>query len=91
MTNESIYYLIGLFLGAIIGYSAAQLRKIELKPCPRCGDQPWIHRVPASIFAKYFVTCRMCHCCGKTKIGIRRAARSWNRFVKRVEREEDHA
>ena len=53
----------------------------KLKPCPRClSERLWTIRVhPArGIFTKYYIECVMCHWCGVTKIGKKRAARAWN-------------
>ena len=54
----------------------------KLKPCPRClSERLWTIRVhPArGIFTKYYIECAMCHWCGVTKIGKKRASRAWNR------------
>ncbi len=55
----------------------------ELKECPGCeAEKPMMVRIHPlrGIFSKYYVECWNCHYCGKTKVGKRRAKRSWNRI-----------
>lgn len=55
---------------------------MKIKRCPNCKHpKPWLVRIHPLrwIFTKYYVECRSCHYCGKTKIGKRRAIESWNR------------
>lgn len=57
-------------------------RETKLEPCPRClNERLWMIRVhPVRwIFTKYYIECAMCHWCGETKIGKKRAIRAWNR------------
>jgi hypothetical protein len=69
---------------------------MKTKRCPYCKHpKPWIVRIHPLrwIFTKYYVECRICHCCGKTKIGKRRAIMAWNRLyeygVRNVKGDED--
>lgn len=57
---------------------------MRAKQCPCCGyPVPLIIRVHPlrGAFTKYFVECGNCHCCGKTKVGKKRAVKAWNRRV----------
>ena len=59
------------------------MKAIFLKECPGCEAQyPMLVRVHPLrwIFTKYYVECWNCHYCGETKVGKRRAKRSWNRI-----------
>ena len=52
------------------------------KPCYVCGaPKPWTVKIlpERGILTKYFVECRMCHCCGPTRIGKHRAIKAWNK------------
>lgn len=60
----------------------------KLKPCPFCGsDRLWtivIHPLAQirwwnRFFGKFYIECRICHYCGETKRGKRRAIKAWNR------------
>lgn len=56
---------------------------MKTKRCPYCKHpKPWIVRVHPlrGISTKYFVECRSCHYCGKTKIGKKRAIKAWNKW-----------
>lgn len=53
----------------------------KLKPC-KCGSTKlWIVKInPLQvIFKKYCVECCICHYCGETKIGKKRAIKAWNK------------
>ena len=52
--------------------------------CPNCNSpKPWLIRILPTrwIFTKYFVECRECHWCGKTRIGKKRAIKAWNKEI----------
>lgn len=56
---------------------------MKIKRCPYCKHpKPWVVRIHPlrGIFTKYFVECRSCHYCGKTKIGKKRAIKAWNKW-----------
>jgi hypothetical protein len=58
---------------------------MKIARCPVCKmPKPWLVRIHPlrGIFTKYYVECRSCHCCGKTKIGYRRAIKWWNKWCK---------
>lgn len=55
---------------------------MKINRCPICNHpKPWIVKCHplCGIFTRYYIECRICHCCGKTKIGKRRAIKAWNR------------
>lgn len=59
---------------------------IKIKHCPNClksgsDMQIWGALYHHAIFPRqwYFVECPSCHWCGKTKLFLWRAIRSWNR------------
>ena len=55
---------------------------MNLKPCPNCHSKKlWRVRIfPLRwIFTKYYIECSECHWCGKTKIGLKRARKAWNK------------
>ena len=59
---------------------------MKIKKCPNCGVVNRINKVhilSRSLPFWWFIECDNCHACGKTKIFLRRAIKSWN-----IEREE---
>ena len=57
---------------------------IKPKNCPNCNSpKTWLIRILPKrwIFTKYYVECRFCHWCGKTRIGKERAIKAWNKEV----------
>ena len=64
-------------------------KKLEINPCPDCGEKRiWITLIysPHKYFGKGYLECAKCHYCGKTKIGERRAIKSWNKEEKKVKK-----
>lgn len=56
----------------------------KLKNCPNCNSpKTWLIRILPKrwIFTKYYVECRFCHWCGKTRIGKKRAIKAWNNEI----------
>lgn len=53
----------------------------ELKPCPLCGHGRLfkVHILSRRLPWWYFIECQSCHACGKTKLFMFRAIRSWNK------------
>ena len=61
--------------------AGGRMKKTKIKRCPYCKHpKPWVVRIHPlrGIFTKYYIECRACHYCGKTKVGKKRAIRSWN-------------
>ena len=54
----------------------------KIKRCPYCKHpHPWVvkvHPLLLGFFKRFYIECRACHYCGKTKIGKRRAIDEWN-------------
>ena len=54
----------------------------ELKPCPFCHYQnrlKKVHIISRRLPFWWFIECDNCHCCGETKLFLRRAVKAWNR------------
>lgn len=54
---------------------------MKLKPCPNCGCPNRlikVHISSARLPWWWYIECDNCHWCGKTKLFLRRAMRSWN-------------
>ena len=59
----------------------------ELKPCPFCHYQnrlKKVHIISRRLPFWWFIECDNCHCCGETKLFLRRAVKSWNRRAETV-------
>lgn len=55
--------------------------KLEL--CPKCGSGKLVKGHTLGTH-RWFVECEDCHYCGKTKLFLFRAIRSWNREATKV-------
>ena len=54
---------------------------MKIKSCPNCGITNRIlkvHLCSRKLPFWYFIECENCHWCGKTKLFLRRAIKSWN-------------
>lgn len=54
----------------------------DLKPCPFCHCQNQLkkaHIISRRLPFWWFIECDNCHCCGETKLFLRRAVKAWNR------------
>ena len=65
---------------------------MKIKGCPNCGITNRIHKV--HICSKrlpfwWYVECDNCHYCGKTKLFLRRAIKSWNKREGLYEKEKN--
>ena len=59
-------------------------KKIKHKSCPGCGSNQifFIHICSRRLHSWWRLECWECHWCGKTKLFLRRAIKSWNKEVK---------
>ena len=65
---------------------------IELKPCPFCHYQNHLkkaHIVSRRLPFWWFIECDNCHYCGKTKLFLFRAVKSWNMMAETVKDQLD--
>ena len=55
--------------------------KSEVNRCPNCRsrDIRYVHCLSHRLPWWWYVECWNCHCCGKTKLGLNRAIKSWNK------------
>lgn len=55
--------------------------KSILKRCPNCRSTTVkvVRIVSARLPCWYYIECFNCHWCGKTKLGLKRAIKSWNK------------
>ena len=58
---------------------------MEIKPCPNCGCKHiWKSHSASSLLPWWWhMECAECHWCGKTKLFLFRAIRSWNKESKK--------
>lgn len=64
---------------------------IELKPCPFCHCQnrlKKVHIISRRLPFWWFIECDNCHCCGETKLFLRRAVKAWNRRAETVKEKQ---
>ena len=55
----------------------------KIKFCPKCNYVAFANKIVSSkIPFLYYVECSNCHWCGKTKLFLRRAIKSWNKGSK---------
>ena len=54
---------------------------MEINSCPNCGcNHIWkVHSVSSRLPWWWYMECKKCHWCGKTKLFLFRAIRSWNK------------
>ena len=54
---------------------------MKIKSCPNCGSNHiWkVHIASSKLPWWWFMECSECHWCGKTKLFLFRAIRSWNK------------
>lgn len=50
----------------------------ELKPCSCCGSK-LVYIISRQLPFWWYIECDKCHCCGETKLFLRRAIKAWNR------------
>lgn len=64
--------------------------KLKLNKCPNCHSSNLIrvHISSARLPWWWYIECNECHWCGKTKLGLKRARRSWDKETKRFEENE---
>lgn len=62
----------------------------KLKPCPRCGyDRRYkVHERSKILPWWWYIECRSCRFCSKTKLFLWRAERAWNRMKAEVKDDE---
>lgn len=55
--------------------------KRKLKSCPNCRSRnlKFLHCLSSRLPWWWYIECFDCHWCGKTKLGLNRAIKSWNR------------
>ena len=54
----------------------------EIKPCPNCNHTNTmrkVHILSARLPFWWYIECCNCHWCGKTKLFLFRAIKSWNK------------
>lgn len=61
------------------------MKNMKIKSCPNCGTTNRIlkaHICSRRLPFWYYIECDNCHWCGKTKLFLRRAIKSWNKEQK---------
>lgn len=56
--------------------------KRTIKPCPYCGEKEYVkimHILSRKLPMWFYIECDKCGWCGKSKLFLKRAIRSWNR------------
>ena len=81
LTADAVVYRAGVYINPLSGIG----EKMCKCTCSACGSTHilLVHSASSRLPWWWHVECKSCHYCGKTKLFLRRAVKSWNKEKKK--------